>query len=74
MACPDPFVYYPSTGHCYVVSPTWLNFDGAADYCMNLYPGAHMIDIQTQAEQDVASSLACTKYDIIIAYLIIALS
>ena len=50
--------YYPSSGHCYSLIKLRRSWDVANAYCHDLYPGAHLMEIQSSTEQVIASSLS----------------
>ena len=48
---------YDVTGSCYNVVTTKYTYSGASAYCAALYPGAHLVELQTTGEQEFVAAL-----------------
>ncbi|KAK2150301.1 hypothetical protein LSH36_413g02038 [Paralvinella palmiformis] len=55
--CPEPMAFFSTTGHCYLLVLEPLRWVEAWLYCKGLHPNAHLMDIQSKKEQDVADNL-----------------
>ncbi|KAK2144323.1 hypothetical protein LSH36_767g00043 [Paralvinella palmiformis] len=63
--CPEPMIFYPTTGHCYsFVGDQLLNWDDAWSYCKTIHPDAHLMDIQSQQEQDILVDLTGSAFTV----------
>lgn len=56
--CPSTMVYFSTTGYCYrFVHDKNLNWDQASAFCQSLDDDGHLMDIQSEDEQNVAANL-----------------
>ena len=49
--------FEPSMNECYQVSTEAKNQTEAMDYCSNIFPGVHLVDLQSAAENILVNSL-----------------
>ena len=55
--CPAWLEFYESARACYGVFPMELSWPDAMAYCKTIHKESHLVDAQTEAEQDIIQEL-----------------